>query len=189
MVYYCENIKKTCLNKLSVSLRIFKLIMKKTKRKCGAQTRFSAEDDEKLINLVHILGITSWRSIASNFENKTPKQCRDRWNNYANPGLNHGDWKQSEDQLILSKYEEFGAKWLKIATFLKCRSPNDTRYRWLKLNAEKKAKTKKKHQISPNETNNNISSGQDNVVEEVLKKIENDVHLIEMSINFNSDWP
>lgn len=104
------------------------------KRKCGAQPKFTKEEDARLVELVKKLGENEWNEVAYLLKTKTVKQCRDRWKNYANPELSHAEWTKAEDELLFKKVEEKGTRWTMIKNFFPGRSINDVRYRWLKLN-------------------------------------------------------
>jgi hypothetical protein len=84
--------------------------------------RFSSGEDEKLRRLVEALGTSNWGPISQQMGTKNPRQCRERWCNYLDPQLNTADWNSEEDALLLRKYFELGAKWVKIARFF----PNKT---------------------------------------------------------------
>lgn len=107
--------------------------MASLRRKCGPSTKFTPVEEQKIIELVQILPENSWKQIAEIVCTKTAKQCRDRWTNYVNPKLNHGPWAESEDIFLLQKFQDLGPKWKTIAKFMPTRSPNDIRYRWMKL--------------------------------------------------------
>lgn len=115
--------------------------MQATYRKRGPIPKFTDEDDCKLVSLVHSFPPNSWKEIAKQFQDKTAKQCRDRWNNYANPQLKHGDWDPAEDSLIIQKVNELGSAWSTISAHFINRSPNDVRYRWVQLTKGDKEKS------------------------------------------------
>lgn len=103
------------------------------KNKRGSMPKFSEEEDQLLIKLVNELPENSWKQISTTLKTKTAKQCRDRWRNYANPILKHGDWSIEEEIIILQKYEEIGSKWSQMMEFLPNRSSNEIRYRWVRM--------------------------------------------------------
>lgn len=155
------------------------------RKKCGARAKFTPEDEKLMAKLVEEFGENNWKTIASYFPNKTAKQCRDRWKNYADPKLNHGEWNVKEDNIVIDKYQEFGSSWSQISLFLKNRSPNDIRYRWIKLTQEMNCPTdyidderpivKEVAQIEP-------PSQCFEPVEDFLKKLEEEFFLVEMSL-------
>jgi len=52
-----------------------------------------------------------WTDIANNLgTGRTPKQCRDRWQNYLRPGIKKGGWSVEEEELIKDMYSTFGPR-------------------------------------------------------------------------------
>lgn len=105
--------------------------MLKTRR--GPHSKFSLAEDERLSRLVNKLGSKNWKLIAKKMMNKTPKQCRERWTNYLNPDLKFDDWKDEDDERLLSLFYKIGPKWSVISTSFPARSVNSIRNRFLKL--------------------------------------------------------
>ena len=68
--------------------------------------------------------------IASKMENRSGKQCRERYNNHLAPVVKKGNWTKEEDQLIVSLQKELGNHWSKIASHLDGRSDNSVKNRW-----------------------------------------------------------
>jgi hypothetical protein len=102
-------------------------------RKTAAKARFTAQDDAILAQAVERQGISDWSSIAGSIPGRTPRQCRERWNNYVNPELVYTAWTASEDETLLEKYAEFGRKWYIIKRYLKGRSRNSVQKRYFVL--------------------------------------------------------
>ena len=40
---------------------------------------WAIHQDSHLVDLIKCHGVGNWKMIAKQFENKSPKQCRDRW--------------------------------------------------------------------------------------------------------------
>lgn len=93
---------------------------------------FTPCDDDKLIELVKTYG-TDWRIISAFIGNHTPRQCRDRWNNYLDPSISLKPWTLEEEELLLIKYRENGPQWQKISSFFKGRSYNAVRNKYNNL--------------------------------------------------------
>lgn len=110
-------------------------------KKCGAQPKFSETEDKKLKDLVGRFGTGSWNQIATYFKDKSPKQCRDRWRNYADPRLRHDPWSREEDELLMRKYAEIGSRWTTMVAYFDNRSANDIRYRYMKITRTQKGYT------------------------------------------------
>jgi hypothetical protein len=93
------------------------------------KAKFGPDEDSLLTAAVRELGTSNWSDIAMAVPGRSGRQCRERWNNYANPNLNKEQWTSSEDTLLLEKSEELGSKWSLIAGFFKRRAKNDVRNR------------------------------------------------------------
>lgn len=104
----------------------------------GVKPKFSVSEDHRLGELVARYGDKCWGFISKKMRNKTAKQCRERYQNYVNPRLAHGEWTDEEDIDLISKYNEIGPKWTLLATLFNGRSVNNIRNRWLKLKRSKK---------------------------------------------------
>lgn len=90
-----------------------------------------SDEDAQLIELVNQFGTTgSWTLIASRMENRSGKQCRERYNNHLAPVVKKGNWTKEEDLLIVSLQKELGNHWSKIASHLDGRSDNSVKNRW-----------------------------------------------------------
>jgi len=91
---------------------------------------FRPEEDEMIKNCV-AQGMTRWSDIARYVPGRLGKQCRERWFNHLNPNLNHGEWTEAEDVLLMKGHELLGNKWAEIAKkFLSDRSENAIKNRF-----------------------------------------------------------
>ncbi|KAK8870693.1 hypothetical protein M9Y10_008580 [Tritrichomonas musculus] len=108
------------------------LQLKKNPHLAGPKSKkfkFTKSEDTQLYNLVKLYGENDWRTIADQMPYRTPRQCRERWTNYVNPGLNKKPWSISEDMCLLMKHHDFGNKWKIIQRFFPGRSKNDIKQR------------------------------------------------------------
>lgn len=78
------------------------------------RTKFTPEDDQKLIQLVQAKPALKWAKIAELMQNKTSRQCRERYDNYLAVGINQAAWTQDEEDLLLRLYQEIGSSWAKM---------------------------------------------------------------------------
>ena len=99
-------------------------------KKKSARQMFTPEEDKQLIELVKEFGDRNWRMISKKMENRTTRQCRERYRNYLSPNLTNGPWTAEEDLLLEQKYVELGPKWAAIAQFFKNRSDVNIKNRW-----------------------------------------------------------
>lgn len=142
--------------------------MMERKKKPGAQPKFNEMDDKLLKRLVKKHGVHNWTVIANKFNYKSPKQCRDRWNNYLKPDFVHKKWSEEEDVLLLQKYNKFGPNWSQIQTFFPNRSPANVRNRYLKI---QRVLSKVSHLISLNIPSEPDSSEDEKKPIEIAKDI------------------
>lgn len=68
----------------------------------------------------------SWEYVSSQMTNRTPIECRERWQ------LHHTSkkWTTEEDDLIEALQKQWGNKWVRIAAELNGRSDNDVKNRY-----------------------------------------------------------
>jgi hypothetical protein len=91
---------------------------------------FTFEEDKILLAFVAATGPRNWGQLASQLHNRTPKQCRERWNNQLNPHINKDPWTLDEDRLIAKKQAELGNQWAQISRYLPGRTDTQIKNRW-----------------------------------------------------------
>lgn len=119
--------------------------------------RFTAKEDEMLLQFAEKYGAKNWRLIGNLMPGRTPKQCRDRYRNYLAPGINHSEWNEEEDKLLYDKYLQFGPKWSYLCQFFHNRTANDIKnrykYKTIKMNPHEPKIFKKCNLILPKKEN------------------------------------
>mmetsp|Transcript_12107 Transcript_12107/g.19712 ORF Transcript_12107/g.19712 Transcript_12107/m.19712 type:complete len:171 (-) Transcript_12107:2016-2528(-) len=77
-----------------------------------------------------------WYKVAQHFDERTAKQCRDRFTNRIQNRCNtcKKAWTKSEDELLLSLQDEYKNRWVKIATYFPGRNDNMVKSRFRLLN-------------------------------------------------------
>ena len=105
--------------------------------------KFTSEEDNLLVELVSQIGEDNWALISSKINGRNTRQCRERWNKYLSPKVNTSAWTIEEDNLLYSKYNEFGAKWKQIAKYFIQRTDINVKNRFLKLERHRKKKENK----------------------------------------------
>lgn len=101
-------------------------------RKRKIRNKFTIEEDQKLRDLVSKYGDRSWGIISSLMENRSQRQCRERWKHYLSCDINESKkpWTKEEDLILILKYNELGPKWTKIARELPGRSDLQVKQRY-----------------------------------------------------------
>jgi hypothetical protein len=95
-----------------------------------ARTKFTAEEDLRLRNLVSRLGCKNWDDIAHLMANRTARQCRDRYKNYLADPSTPSPWLPEEDAVIVREFQETGPRWVEIAKLLRGRTAIHVKNRW-----------------------------------------------------------
>jgi hypothetical protein len=95
--------------------------------------KFTAEEDERLAEIVGRRGDANWAQIAQELGTRNCRQCRERWKNYLCPDIRKDPFTPVEDSLILSKYRELGSQWSAIAPFFPGRTDVNIKNRWVVL--------------------------------------------------------
>ena len=91
---------------------------------------WSKKEDDTLFELVKKYGTTNWSVISNeltlrfHLNNRTGKQCRERWHNHLAPNVNKDNWSEEEENILFTKHMEYGNKWSDIAQFLPGRTDN-----------------------------------------------------------------
>jgi myb proto-oncogene protein len=83
---------------------------------------WSKEEDEIIVQMVNKLGPKKWSTIAQALPGRIGKQCRERWYNHLNPGINKEAWTQEEEITLIHAHRMYGNKWAELTKFLPGRS-------------------------------------------------------------------
>lgn len=86
------------------------------------RTKFTKEEDAKLLEIYNSSPNMTWKKLASSMGNRTARQCRERYNNYLAPHINHDPWTPQEDEMLKIKYAEYGPQWSLLTSFFNNRS-------------------------------------------------------------------
>jgi hypothetical protein len=87
-------------------------------------------EDNSLVSSVQKFGTSNWSVVAVALPGRSGKQCRERWTNQLDPGLNREDWTPQEDATLVFHQNSCGNCWAKMTAFLPRRSSNSIKNRW-----------------------------------------------------------
>ncbi|XP_023885767.1 transcription factor MYB114 [Quercus suber] len=105
---------------------------------------WTAEEDQKLAQVIEIHGPKRWKSVAAKAGlNRCGKSCRLRWMNYLRPNIKRGNISDQEEDLILRLHKLLGNRWSLIAGRLPGRTDNEIKNYW-NSHLSKKIKLKEK---------------------------------------------
>eukprot|EP01113_Clastostelium_recurvatum_P041613 TRINITY_DN6638_c0_g1_i3.p1 TRINITY_DN6638_c0_g1~~TRINITY_DN6638_c0_g1_i3.p1 ORF type:complete len:701 (-),score=167.80 TRINITY_DN6638_c0_g1_i3:63-2165(-) len=95
--------------------------------------KWTKEESQKLIKLVHQHGERQWKKIAENLGGgKTGAQCAQHWKRVLSPEIRKGSWDDQEEELLFVLVRKHGQSWKNIATEIKTRTDIQCRYQYFK---------------------------------------------------------
>jgi hypothetical protein len=101
------------------------------KRSC---TRWTEDENKKLIEAYVKYEGKNWSAIAKAVGNKTSDQCNQHWHRVLNPAISKKPWTDDEDNQLVARVNEYGeSSWKKISEGLRGRTDLQCRHRWTQI--------------------------------------------------------
>jgi myb proto-oncogene protein len=79
--------------------------------KANAKRAWALDEDRALIKMVRLNGPHGWVKLANGLQDRSGKQCRERWYHHLAPDVKKGDWTEEEDAAIMKAVSELGPCW------------------------------------------------------------------------------
>jgi hypothetical protein len=114
------------------------------------KVKFTADEDRKLRVLVGASAAPDWTAIARELPNRTPRQCRERWQHYLAPQVSVAPWTPAEDALLATLQSVRRSDWAGIASVMLGQTNNAVKNRWHTLQRRVKGRRSARSQ-PPNE--------------------------------------
>ena len=131
--------------------------------------KWTSEEDFLLIQAVNTYGVDNWNLVSQRIDNRSGKQCRERWMSNICPTLIKDTWTHQEDLILIQKQSEFGNKWTLIHNFLPGRSNTSIKNRWKCLCRRGGSKHLHEFRQAFNCTPNNVSMAQNCVITQNIR--------------------
>jgi len=108
---------------------------KKPRKQPVASVKWTAEEDERLREVVAAQGAKNWRRVAEILDcpGRTDVSCQHRWNKVLRPGLKRGAWTEEEDAVVKKMVMATGLeeiRWSVVADACPGRMGKQCRERW-----------------------------------------------------------
>ena len=101
-----------------------------TEQSDQANSRWTKEQDEILLDFVKKNGEQNWGQAAALIPGRIAKQCRERWLYQLNPNIKKNKWTVEEDVKVVKLYLKLGSKWTEISKQLPGRTDNNIKNRF-----------------------------------------------------------
>jgi hypothetical protein len=122
---------------------------------------FSEHEDELLRELFAEFG-DDWTTIAKELPDRSPRQCKERWNHYLAPHVVQKAWSCEEDEFLLELVKVNGTKWKAFESYLIGRTDTNIKNRYnvlMRKEAKQQKVARKTLSEKPETTLDNTNEG------------------------------
>ena len=155
------------------------------------KSKFTAQEDEKLRQIVSEIGENDWAAVSKRMGNRNMRQCKERWTNYLSPNVKVLPWTPEDDKKLEALHEEFGAKWVRISQFFPSRTDTNIKSRWMVLQRQKRRLENKSKQAQNSQKNSYLVTPTQQaqpVVAQLPVEIPNQIQSNVCENNMNPFW-
>jgi hypothetical protein len=104
---------------------------RKRNSKRRMRVRWTPAEDAIIMHARMAVPPELWEGIAGRLDERTPRECRDRWHHYLSPEIRSEPWTHEEDALLVEKINEMGPAWKFMVPLFHKRTEDEIKGRWI----------------------------------------------------------
>jgi hypothetical protein len=72
---------------------------------------WSEEEDLKILLFVELNGTKNWKELSKRLDNRSCKECRERWHDFLDPSIKNIPWSPEEDAVFFILQQQMENCW------------------------------------------------------------------------------